>query len=107
TTVTVHYGPQKKARNNLNLYRTEEIDNDWKKKDPRVRFRKFLESKKLWSEEKDNEVIEAAKEDIKKAIKEADKYPKQNVTDLISNMFEELPSNLEEQMDEYKAKESK
>ncbi len=51
------------------------------KKDPLVRFRKFLEKKGIWSEEKENEVIEQAKEDIKEAIKKADAAPKQKVTD--------------------------
>ena len=41
-------------------------------KDPLVRFRKFLENKGLWNENKENEVIERAKADIKAAIKEAD-----------------------------------
>ena len=48
------------------------LDNEWEKKDPLVRFRKFLEDKGIWSEEKENEVIEKAKEDIKEAIKKAD-----------------------------------
>lgn len=77
------------------------------KRDPLVRFRKFLESKKLWTEEDENKVIEEAKEDIKQAIKQAEQQPKQKVTDLIGNMFEELPSNLQEQMEIYKEKESK
>ena len=66
-----------------------------------------LEEKGLWSEEKENEVIEQAKEDIKEAIKKADAAPKQKVTDLISIMYEELPQNLKEQYEIYKAKESK
>ncbi len=53
-------------------YRTEELDNEWEKKDPLVRFRKFLEGKNLWTEEEENKVIEEAKEDIKEAIKKAD-----------------------------------
>lgn len=52
-------------------------------KDPLVRFRKFLEAKGLWSEEKENEVMDRAKEDIKNAIKEADATPKQTVTQLM------------------------
>ncbi|WP_163970798.1 pyruvate dehydrogenase (acetyl-transferring) E1 component subunit alpha [Oceanobacillus halotolerans] len=106
-TLTYRYGPHTMAGDDPTRYRTEELDNEWEKKDPIVRFRKFLEEKNLWSEEEENKVIESAKEDIKKAIKEADKHPKQTVTDLIENMFDELPSNLEEQMEEYKAKESK
>lgn len=61
----------------------------------------------LWNEEMENNTIEKAKEDIKAAIKEADNAPKQKVTDLISIMYEELPQNLREQNEIYKAKESK
>ncbi|SET29143.1 pyruvate dehydrogenase E1 component alpha subunit [Oceanobacillus limi] len=105
--MTYRYGPHTMAGDDPTRYRTSEMDSEWEKKDPLVRFRKYLEDKKLWSEEEENKVIEEAKEEIKNAIKEADKYPKQKVTDLISNMYEKLPAHLEEQMEEYKAKESK
>lgn len=105
--LTYRYGPHTMAGDDPTRYRTEDLDNEWEKKDPLVRFRKYLESKKLWSEEDENKVIEQAKEDIKEAIKKTDKYPKQKVTDLISHMFDELPHNLQEQMEEYKEKESK
>lgn len=106
-TLTYRFGPHTMSGDDPTRYRTEEMDNEWEKKDPLVRFRKYLESKKLWSEEDENKVIEEAKEDIKKAIKQAEQYPKQKVTDLISNMFEKLPANLQEQMEIYKEKESK
>ena len=67
----------------------------------------YLEKKGIWNEEKENEVIEQAKEDIQEAIKKADEAPKQKVTDLMSNMFEEMPNNLQEQYEIYKEKESK
>lgn len=76
-------------------------------KDPIVRFRKYLEEKGLWNEDKENEVIEKAKDEIREAIKKADQTPKQKVTDLISNMYEELPFHLKEQFEIYKEKESK
>ncbi|KON92256.1 pyruvate dehydrogenase (acetyl-transferring) E1 component subunit alpha [Rossellomorea marisflavi] len=106
-TLCYRYGPHTMAGDDPTRYRTSEMDTDWEKKDPLVRFRKFLEAKGLWSEEKENEVIESAKEDIKQAIKEADGTPKQKVTDFINNMFEELPYNLKEQLEIYKEKESK
>ncbi len=106
-TLTYRYGPHTMAGDDPTRYRTEEMDNEWEKKDPLVRFRKYLESKDLWSEEKENEVVGQAKEDIKAAIKKADEAPKQKVTDLIENMYEKLPKNLQEQMEEYKEKESK
>ncbi len=105
--LTYRYGPHTMAGDDPTRYRTEDLDTEWEKKDPIVRFRTFLEGKGLWTEEEENEVIEKAKEDIREAIKKADGYPKQKVTDFISHMFEELPVQLQEQYDEYKAKESK
>ncbi|SES39418.1 pyruvate dehydrogenase (acetyl-transferring) E1 component subunit alpha [Salipaludibacillus aurantiacus] len=106
-TLTYRYGPHTMAGDDPTRYRTSEEDDEWEKKDPLVRFRKFLEDKNLWSEEDEDKVVEQAKEDIKAAIKKADSVPKQKVTDLIEIMGEELPVNLQEQMEEYKEKESK
>src|SRR3954447_6285402 len=71
-TLTYRYGPHTMAGDDPTRYRTADLDNEWEKKDPLVRFRKFLENKGLWSEEKETEVIEQAKEDIKEALKQAD-----------------------------------
>lgn len=106
-TMTYRYGPHTMAGDDPTRYRTSDLDNEWEKKDPLVRFRKFLEAKGLWNEEKENEVIEQAKEEIKEAIKKADGAPKQKVTDLIDIMYEDLPQNLKEQKEIYLAKESK
>ncbi|MBY6036257.1 pyruvate dehydrogenase (acetyl-transferring) E1 component subunit alpha [Fictibacillus nanhaiensis] len=106
-TLTYRYGPHTMAGDDPTRYRTKELDDEWEKKDPLVRFRKFLEKKKLWSEDQEQKVVDEAKEDIKAAIKKADGAPKQKVTDLINFMFEELPYNLREQLEEYTAKESK
>ncbi len=106
-TLTYRYGPHTMAGDDPTRYRTSDLDSEWEKKDPLVRFRKFLENKGIWNEEKENEVIARAKDEIKEAIKLADAEPQQKVTDLISNMFEELPSNLKEQYEIYAAKESK
>ncbi|MER2059474.1 MAG: pyruvate dehydrogenase (acetyl-transferring) E1 component subunit alpha [Niallia sp.] len=106
-TLTYRYGPHTMAGDDPTRYRTADLDSEWEKKDPLVRFRKFLENKGIWNEEKENAVIERAKEEIKEAIKIADEAPKQKVTDLMNIMFEELPANLQEQYEIYAAKESK
>ncbi|WP_174733765.1 pyruvate dehydrogenase (acetyl-transferring) E1 component subunit alpha [Mesobacillus harenae] len=106
-TLTYRYGPHTMAGDDPTRYRSSDLDNEWEKKDPLVRFRKFLEKKDLWNEEKENEVIEKAKEDIKEAIKIADETAKQKVTDLMSIMYEEMPPHLQEQYEIYKEKESK
>src|SRR5699024_1757919 len=101
------YGPHTMAGDDPTRYRTSDEDSDWEKKDPLVRFRKFFEDKDLWNEDKENEIMEQAKEDVKKAIKEADGTDKQTVTQLMEIMYDEMPSNLEEQYEVYKEKESK
>lgn len=107
-TVCYRYGPHTMAGDDPTRYRTSETDNLWEKKDPVVRFRKYLESKGLWTEEIEAEVIEKAKEEIKAAIKEADGVSKQKVTDLINIMHTDaLPYNLQEQLEIYTEKESK
>ena len=106
-TMCYRYGPHTMSGDDPTRYRTSDVDNEWAAKDPIVRFRIYLEGKGLWSEQKETEVIERAKEEIKAAIKKADETPKQKVTDLINNMFEEKPFNLQEQYEIYKEKESK
>lgn len=106
-TMTYRYGPHTMAGDDPTRYRTSDEDSDWEKKDPLVRFRAFLEAKGLWNEEKENEVIERAKDEIKTAIKAADKVEKQTVTDLMEIMYEDMPQNLKEQYEIYKEKESK
>ncbi|MCG3401498.1 pyruvate dehydrogenase (acetyl-transferring) E1 component subunit alpha [Staphylococcus massiliensis] len=106
-TMTYRYGPHTMAGDDPTKYRTSDEDSEWEKKDPLVRFRKYLENKNLWSEEKEEEIIKQAKDDIKKAIKAADNTEKQTVTDLMEIMYEDMPYNLKEQYEIYKEKESK
>ncbi|TQR07180.1 pyruvate dehydrogenase (acetyl-transferring) E1 component subunit alpha [Psychrobacillus soli] len=106
-TVCYRYGPHTMAGDDPTRYRTSDTDSAWEKKDPLVRFRTYLEAKGIWNEEKEAEVIEKAKEEIKEAIKKADAAPKQKVTDLINIMYEENPYNLDEQLAYYTEKESK
>ncbi|HET7629455.1 MAG TPA: pyruvate dehydrogenase (acetyl-transferring) E1 component subunit alpha [Bacillales bacterium] len=106
-TITYRYGPHTMSGDDPTRYRSEESENEWEKRDPLVRFRKYLKDKDLWSDEQEEEVVEKAKKEIKEALKEADSAPKQKVSDLIKIMNDKLPNNLEEQLEEYEAKESK
>lgn len=106
-TLCYRYGPHTMAGDDPTRYRTTDEDSEWEKKDPLVRFRKYLEGKKLWSKEQEDEVIEQAKEDVKQAIKEADGTEKQTVTQLMDIMYDDMPQNLREQYEFYKEKESK
>ncbi len=106
-TLTYRYGPHTLSGDDPTRYRSKEMDSEWEAKDPLIRFRNFLTAKGLWSEEKEEAVIEQAKEDIKNAIAEADRVPKQKVSDFLKNMFEVQPQLIKEQIEIYEAKESK
>lgn len=60
----------------LICYRILDEDVEWEKKDLLVCFCKFFENKGLWNEDKENEVIECVKVDIKVVIKEVDNIEK-------------------------------
>ncbi|WP_184403600.1 pyruvate dehydrogenase (acetyl-transferring) E1 component subunit alpha [Geomicrobium halophilum] len=105
-TVCYRYGPHSLSGDDPTRYRSSEEDGEWEKQDPLVRLRTYLEGKDLWSEEKENEIVEQAKADVKAAMKEAENTPRQKVSDLIEIMGNELPNNLQEQLEEYRAKES-
>src|SRR5699024_3964831 len=64
-TMTYRYGPHTMAGDEPTRYSTDDLDTQWEKRDPLVRFRSYLEKKGLWSEEKEEEIIERNSEDIK------------------------------------------
>jgi len=100
-TLTYRYGPHTMAGDDPTRYRTSDETSDWEKKDPLVRFRNFLQSKKLWSEAEEEKVIERAKKEIAEAIKKADETEKMTIPSLIDSMFETLPKDLQEQKEFY------
>ena len=105
--MTYRYGAHTLSGDDPTRYRSKEMDDEWVAKDPLIRFRNYLEAKGLWNEEKENEVIEQTKEEIKVAIAEADKQPKQKVSDFLKSMFEVQPQSIKEQIEIFEAKESK
>lgn len=105
-TLTFRYGPHTLSGDDPTRYRTQEVEDEWHAKDPLTRFRIYLTEKGLWSEEKEEQIIEQTKEEIKTAIKAADAAPKQKVSDFLKNMFEVTPKLIQEQIDIFEAKES-
>lgn len=106
-TMTFRYGPHTLSGDDPTRYRSKETEEVWEKRDPLKRMRTYLTEKGLWSEEKEEAVIEATKEEIKQALKEADAAPKQKISDFLKNMFEIQPEVIKEQIAIYEAKESK
>ena len=103
-TDTFRYGPHTLSGDDPTRYRTKETENEWEKRDPLIRLRLFLTERGVWNEEMETTVMEKAKEMIKEAIQEADKAPKQTVTESLQNMYEVTPQNIEAQLKQYEGK---
>lgn len=103
--LTYRFGPHTMAGDDPTRYRTQNELDEWEKKDPLLRFRKYLENKSLWTEEDENKSMEQAKEEIKDALKKADDQADMTVSGLIDTMFDSLPPGLQEQSADYAGKE--
>ena len=80
-------------------YRADEVVDAWKKKDPVVRLRRYLEDKGLWSEARETATNEAWNAKIGEAIKVAEAKPAPPVESVFDGVYAELPWNLREQRD--------
>ncbi|MCI0182059.1 MAG: pyruvate dehydrogenase (acetyl-transferring) E1 component subunit alpha [Acidibacillus sp.] len=100
-TMTFRYGPHTMSGDDPTRYRSKELEEEWQKKDPLVRFRNFLQSKNLWSKEDEDLVIEEAKAAVNDALAKADAYQKMTIPGLIDSMFKTLPADLIAQRTEF------
>ena len=101
--ITYRFGPHSMSGDDPTKYRTKDEQGEWEHKDPLVRFRRYLESKKLWSEEDENKTIEEAKEHVAEQIKKAESVDKMTIAGLLESMFEEPPVHIREQIELYRA----
>lgn len=102
--LTYRFGPHTMS-DDPKRYRGEKEVGEWEERDPLSRMRKYLGEKGLWNEEKENEVVETCKQEIKDAITEMGKVEKQKVSDFLKNMFEVPPQNIQEQIAKYEKRE--
>lgn len=103
--LTFRYGPHTLS-DDPKRYRDDEMVEKWRPKDQLIRMRNYLTDKGLWSEEKEEAIIEKTQEEVKQAMEDSRHVPKQTVSDYLKNMFEVMPPALEEQYEIYKEKEN-
>src|SRR5690625_849785 len=102
--ITYRFGPHTMS-DDPTRYRLDDEVGEWQKRDPLVRMRTYLEEKGLWSEEQEEEVVEACEQDIKDALEKVGQVDKQKVSDFLKIMYEDAPQNIQEQIAEYEEKE--
>jgi pyruvate dehydrogenase E1 component alpha subunit len=85
-------------------YRTEEEVESWKKRDPLLRFQKYLTDKNLLTEENINGLEQEIKDEIQAAVENAEEQMKAggDPLDMFEHTYAELPPNLIAQREELK-----
>jgi pyruvate dehydrogenase E1 component alpha subunit len=81
-------------------YRTAEMLEPWKHKDPIDRMRKYLLSRHGWSEEKESQLTGELTAEVEEAVKEYEATPNPQPTDIFNHMYAEMPWHLREQEEE-------
>jgi 2-oxoisovalerate dehydrogenase E1 component alpha subunit len=85
-------------------YRPKAEVEEWIKGNaPIDRFRKYLEDKKWWSKEQEDEERKAIRKQVINAMLEAEKEKKPPVSAMFDDVYEELPWHLQEQKAELKS----
>ena len=82
-------------------YRSKEEVDSWKRKDPLLRVRAYLEdTRRVWSEEKESRLRVEIEEAINAAVSRAESIPPPPLKTLFEDVYSELTPNLEEQRDD-------
>ncbi len=82
-------------------YRTEEEVQEWRKKDPLIRFRKYLEKKGYWDTDKQSALEEEIKAEIDAAVKEFEAVKDLPPDACFDHVFGTVHEDLERQRREF------
>ncbi len=80
-------------------YRSKEEVENWGKKDPVERLKKYMQSKHLFDEQYEQDVLIRATNTVELAVKELEAIPPQKVDDLFTYTYSEMTPQLKEQLD--------
>lgn len=81
-------------------YRPEAVCEEWRRKDPIDRFRRFLEHEKIWTKEQDEALWEKCRLEIQEAFTRQEKVALPALETMFQNVYAEMPPSLREQMEE-------
>ena len=85
-----------------NKYRSESDVETWRKKDPLARLKKYMQSKKIWTDPYEKEITAKIITQVEEAVKKYESIPPANPEDIFKYMYQDVPAELREQMKELK-----
>jgi 2-oxoisovalerate dehydrogenase E1 component subunit alpha len=83
-------------------YRSKDEEAVWREKDPILRMRHWLQSKKWWSEDQEKEIQERLRREVLETMKKAEKRPPPPLESLVTDVYDEVPPGLNRQLDNLK-----
>lgn len=81
-------------------YRSQQEVDEWKRKDPIERLRKYMETKGLWTKDYEDILRKDFEEQVGHAINEAESRSPQALEDIFNYMYAKMPARLAEQLKE-------
>ncbi len=93
-------GPAHTTADDPTRYRNKAEVKEWEKKDPILRFRLYLQSKKLWTQSYEDKLIKQYTDELNKAADEAI-ASEHMTTDIFDYLYVELPEHLAVQREEF------
>ena len=85
------------------IYRQDAEVEEWKKKDPIIRFRQYLKDIKLWDDKKEAALIEELTQEVGETFKRVENSGEPSVDDIFDHTFATLPPYLAKQKAAYQA----
>lgn len=84
-------------------YRTKEEEAQFRQNDPVERFKLWLLAKGWLNEQEEQARVEKWRQEVSDAVKKAEKIAKPQIEELVSDVYDEVPTRLQRQLDELKA----
>jgi pyruvate dehydrogenase E1 component alpha subunit len=81
-------------------YRTNQELEEWARRDPIERLRKYMKKNGLWSNDYENKVQADAAEKVRIAVEKFESVKPQGIKDVFAWTYAELPPNLKKQYEE-------
>lgn len=81
-------------------YRTADMMEPWRKKDPIDRLRKYLTAEYGWNDEKETQLVTECSAEVEQIVRDYEAFPHPQPTDIFDHMYAEMPWHLKEQKEE-------
>jgi len=97
--VTYRLGPHSSS-DDPSRYRDEREVERWRKRDPLVIYRRYLERLGTWGDESEANLEKEIGDAISEAVREAETHPPPPIDTLFTDVTFEMPAQLEEELEE-------